>query len=188
MVCRDHPLVNSRRGVEINKKNGIHVHFPDLVMDRRKLMEIRSESLDMADCFGCENDKEDIFDKGVYLRNGLILYGGRKPGRTQYYISRCYVISTSYDHGSIRFDLERADLLSIPSNGDILRRTILRVDEYDLRIAPNLIPISLPLQQVKQTCKPNHNVKYGSFALWGNDIIESVFQSLPVSLNRKTST
>lgn len=160
MECKDHPLVNSRNGVEINKKNGIHVFFPDLAMDRRKLIEIRSESLDMADWFlGCENDKEEIFDKGVYQACGLLLYGSRKPGRTSYYISRCYVIRTSQDNGNTRFDLKQADLLSLPSNGEILRRTILRIDGYDLRIAPNIVSISIPLQPEEPTCKPNHNLK-----------------------------
>ena len=120
MECRDHPLVNRRRGVEINKKSGIHVFFPDLAMDRRKLIELRAESLDIADFFlGCENDKEDIFDKGVYQACGLLLHGSSKPGRTSYYISRCYVIRTSDDNNT-RFELAQTDELSVPSNGEIL--------------------------------------------------------------------
>ena len=113
-------MVNRRRGVEINKKSGIHVFFPDLAMDRRKLIELRAESLDIADFFlGCENDKEDIFDKGVYQACGLLLHGSSKPGRTSYYISRCYVIRTSDDNNT-RFELAQTDELSVPSNGEIL--------------------------------------------------------------------
>ena len=153
-------MVNSRRGVEINKKSGIHVFFPDLAMDRRKLIELRAESLDIADFFlGCDNDKEDIFDKGVYQACGLLLHGSSKPGRTSYFISRRYIIRTSNDNGNTRFELAQTDELSVPSNGEILKTTMLRIDENDPRIAPNLVPISIPIQPQKITCKPNHNVK-----------------------------
>ena len=67
MTCRDHPFVNTKHGVDINKKNGIHAFFPDIALDRRKLREIRMESLEMGDFFlGCENTNEDLFDEGVY--------------------------------------------------------------------------------------------------------------------------
>ena len=67
MVCKDHPITHTKGGVQINKKNGIHVYFPDLAMDRRKLQEIRNDSIDLGPCFaGCENNREDIFDNGVY--------------------------------------------------------------------------------------------------------------------------
>ena len=62
MECPDHPLLNTKRGVPVNRKGGIHIHFPDLAMDRRKLLEIRAESLDMTKFFlGSVNEKEDIF-------------------------------------------------------------------------------------------------------------------------------
>ena len=51
----------------MNKKNGIHVYFPDLAADRRKLIEIRMDALAMCTLFeGSINEPEDIMDEGVY--------------------------------------------------------------------------------------------------------------------------
>ena len=80
MECADHPLLNRINGIEHNIKNGIHVHFPDLVCDRRKLIEIRRDALKMCKYFaGTCNDAEDIFDEAVYkvaflfLRSKLLI-------------------------------------------------------------------------------------------------------------------
>ena len=67
MMCRDHPLANIKNGVTLNLKEGIHVYFPDIVCDRRKLIEIRQEAIEMCRFFeNTCNDFEDIFDLAVY--------------------------------------------------------------------------------------------------------------------------
>ena len=67
MQCRDHPLPNKKDDVIVNLKNGVHIHFPDLACDRRKLIEIRMDSLDMCRYFtGTCNNFEDMFDLAVY--------------------------------------------------------------------------------------------------------------------------
>ena len=53
--------------MNINKKNGIHLFYPDAVVDRRKLIEIRREALHLCDFFvGAVNKAEEIFDEAVY--------------------------------------------------------------------------------------------------------------------------
>ena len=67
MQCLDHPILNRKNGVDLNLKNGIHVHYPDIVCDRRKLIEMRREALQICKFFvGACNDPEDIFDEAVY--------------------------------------------------------------------------------------------------------------------------
>ena len=67
MECSDYPLVNRVNGIDQNIKNGLHIHFADLVCDRRKLIEIRRDALNMFKCFaGTCNEAEDIFDENVY--------------------------------------------------------------------------------------------------------------------------
>ena len=67
MQCSDHPLTNRKNGVNISKKNGIHIFYPDVVVDRRKLIEIRTEALHLCDFFaGSINKSEEIFDEAVY--------------------------------------------------------------------------------------------------------------------------
>ena len=67
MQCADHPYVNEKNGDPVNVKNGIHVFFADIACDRRKLIEIRSEALEMCRCFrGVSNDFDEFFDLGVY--------------------------------------------------------------------------------------------------------------------------
>ena len=67
MECPDHPLLHTENCVPVNRKSGIHVHFPDLAMDRRKLLEVRAKALEMTNFFiGSVNEKEDIFDANVY--------------------------------------------------------------------------------------------------------------------------
>ena len=67
MECADFPLVNRVKGIEHNLKNGLHIHFADLVCDRRKLIEVRRDALQMCKFFtGTCNDAEDIFDEAVY--------------------------------------------------------------------------------------------------------------------------
>ena len=67
MTCADHPLVNNRNGVDVNFKNGVHVHLPDLCCDRRKLIEIRQDAIDICRFFeNASNDFDDIFDLAVY--------------------------------------------------------------------------------------------------------------------------
>ena len=67
MICSDHPIPNTKNGELTNVKEGIHVFLPDLVCDRRKLIEIRKEAINMCWFFenAC-NDIEDIFDLAVY--------------------------------------------------------------------------------------------------------------------------
>ena len=89
MICSDFPKVNNKNGVDLNLKNGIHVFFPNLVLDRRKLIEIRNDALKICRYFvGASNDFDDIFDLAVYKANGLLLYGSKKPARTSYFISK----------------------------------------------------------------------------------------------------
>ena len=67
MQCKDHPLPNKKDDVIVNLKNGVHVHFADLACDRRKLVEIRKDSLDLCKFFtGACNKFEDMFDVAVY--------------------------------------------------------------------------------------------------------------------------
>ena len=67
MICRDHPIRNIKNGVVNNVSEGIYVHFPDLVCDRRKMIEIRKAAINICGFFenAC-NDFEDIFDLAVY--------------------------------------------------------------------------------------------------------------------------
>ena len=67
MQCLDHPILNKKNGGDLNLKSGIHVHYPDIVCDRRKLIEMRREALQICKFFvGACNDPEDIFDEAVY--------------------------------------------------------------------------------------------------------------------------
>ena len=67
MTCADHPLVNKTNGVNVNLKNGVHVHLPDVCCDRRKLIEIRQDAIDICRFFeNASNDFDDIFDLAVY--------------------------------------------------------------------------------------------------------------------------
>ena len=74
MKCSDHPLVNRKGGIDINKKNGLHLYFPDLAVDRRKMLEIRGDAIEIGSYFnGAINGNDDIFDKNVYKECVTIL-------------------------------------------------------------------------------------------------------------------
>ena len=67
MQCADHPLVYQKNGINLNFKSGIHLHYPDLACDRRKLIEIRREAIGICNFFpDAVNDAESIFDEAVY--------------------------------------------------------------------------------------------------------------------------
>ena len=103
-----------------------------------------------------------------------MLYGSHKPGRSSYYICRTYIVREIIDElmmendledlHDIGLDLQRTDETILPPPKEILRRTLLRVTETDTRIAPNLIPISIPAPKRRLDCKPNHDPYFGSFA------------------------
>ena len=67
MICRDHPIAKTKNGVTVSLKDGVHVFFPDVVCDRRKLIEIRKDAIAICRFFtnAC-NDFEDIFDSAVH--------------------------------------------------------------------------------------------------------------------------
>ena len=61
MSCTDHPIVNRKGGIDINKKNGLHIFFPDLAMDRRKMIEIRGDAIEIGSYFkDATNGNDDI--------------------------------------------------------------------------------------------------------------------------------
>ena len=68
------------------------------------------------------------------------------------------------DLSDIGLYLERTDETILPPPKEILRRTLLRVPEHDTRVAPNLIPISIPAPLHRIDSKPNHDEIFGSFA------------------------
>ena len=120
-------------------------------------MEIRSEALEMCKFFsGACNDSEDMFDVAVYRNNGLLLYGSQKPGRTSYVITRAYTIRKEFKNESEKdIDLVKSSLRSLPPPIEILKQTILRTDEDDVRFAKNKIPIKIPINKDKLSCNPN---------------------------------
>ena len=66
MQCRDHPLAIQKDNVAVNT-TGLHIHFPDVACDRRKLIEIRKDSIEMCQYFtGVCNNFEEIYDLEVY--------------------------------------------------------------------------------------------------------------------------
>ena len=119
--------------------------------------------------------------------NGLLLHGGQKPGRTAYMISRAYDIREEFKEGSeLNIELVQTNLESLPAPFEILKRTLLRTDENDVRIPMNKIPITIPVNPEKLSCKPNWDKYFGSFAFWRVDMIEPCFSCLPVELNSQT--
>ena len=60
--------------------------------------------------------------------------------------------------------IERTEETMLPPPKEILRRTLLRVDEHDIRVAPNLIRISIPAPLHRIDSKPNHDQIFGTFA------------------------
>ena len=97
------------------------------------------------------------------------MHGSCKPGRTSYFISRTYVVREELcgdadGESTCKLSIAQTDHMSLPSPGDILRRTLLRTNAKDPRIATNLVPIMIPVNLHQKPNKPNHNEMLGSFA------------------------
>ena len=165
--CSDHPLSIKKNNTVEKLKSGIHIFFPDLACDRRKLIEIRSDALPMCQYFeGATNAFEEIYDVAVYRGCGLLLYGSQKPGRSPYLITRSYVITEECkDAGEQSLEIVRSCLDELPPPYNILKRTCLRTDQHDPRIPANRIPIKLPLNPENSTTTPNWDPQFGSFAV-----------------------
>ena len=93
--------------------------------------------------------------KIIFQASGLLLFGSKKPGRTSYYISKAYSVRCEENENDFSIDLIETDLITLPSVHEILLRTKLRTDEKDKRIYSNIVPIKIPLNMNKQSCKPN---------------------------------
>lgn len=84
-------------------KDGIHIFCPHIVSDVDTRRQIRAEFVDkmrdvfddLADCMqkrGVEldNDVDDIIDECVISRNGMMMYGSKKPSGAQYHLTTIY--------------------------------------------------------------------------------------------------
>ena len=84
-----------------------------------------------------------------------MLYGSRKPRRKSYEMCRQYQIEYHIDGMELDIKLVDTNMEPLPRPYEILKRTILRTDENDARIAPLKREIKIPLAIVSDVCKPN---------------------------------
>ena len=127
-------------------KNGIHIYIPNVVADRRKLLEIRNETFQtMGDRFqNTINDSDSIIDECIYKRNGILLYGSskRESYRTPYKLTHCYKVLWHCTGSSFEFRMTSYNP-ALVSQKQLLHGTLLRVKSDDHRRAPTIIPIMI---------------------------------------------
>ena len=127
-------------------KEGIHIYIPDIVADRRKLLEIRNSAYqEMGDRFqDTLNDADSKIDSCIYKKNGILLAGSskREQNRTAYQLTNTYKLSWSREEDRLVFVLTEFPS-TLVSKRDFLYKTILRVQSSDIRKVPVKIPILL---------------------------------------------
>lgn len=63
-------------------KDGLHLHFPDVITHPAIQYAIRKDFLDEVHCMTFDpftNDPQQIYDQDVIEKNGWFMYGSRKP-------------------------------------------------------------------------------------------------------------
>ena len=100
-TCKDFPLRQEKhvlqedgsKSLEITYKDGLHIYIPNIVADRRKLLEIRNEAFAlMGNRFlNTSNNADSKIDSCIYKKNGILLIGSskREQNRTAYKLSTC---------------------------------------------------------------------------------------------------
>ena len=125
-------------------KNGIHAYIPNIVADRRKLLEIRNEAFQTmgARFQNTTNDSDSIIDRCIYEKNGFLLYGSskRESYRTPYKLTHCWKVLWSRTGPRLEFRMRSYNPADV-SMRNILHGTLLRVKSDDYRRAPCIIPI-----------------------------------------------
>ena len=78
-------------------KDGVHLYLPNIVADRKKLLEIRNDCFEaMGNRFlNASNDADSKIDSCIYKKNGILLYGSskRESYRTPYKLTSCWRLS-----------------------------------------------------------------------------------------------
>ena len=104
-TCAEFPLKQERQvqqddGSVVKKtifKDGLHIYFPNVVADRRKLLEIRNEAYEaMGNRFSnTSNDSDSKIDECIYKKNGILLVGSskRERYRTPYVLTSCWSLT-----------------------------------------------------------------------------------------------
>ena len=112
-------------------KDGIHIIYPEIVGKYNILYLIRKILLDQLKWLETYSITliDEIIDKSVIKSNGLVMYGGKKPGLNEYKITRIYddemnIIENKYSKK------ELLKILSIRNNNEILI-TLIPDEEID---------------------------------------------------------
>lgn len=104
-------------------KDGFHIHFPyintkpDIKYLLRHKMVMAATEEGWFDEFNSTNPIDDIIDKSVIEKNGLMMYGSKKPQGTPYSLTRCYNGEEDIDISDLSFE-NILCLLSLRSCGD----------------------------------------------------------------------
>ena len=79
-------------------KDGIHIMFPNFIIDYNLQFLIRKEVLKISDeifaAIPVKNSKEDIIDEAVIKKNGWQPYGSKKIGSVSYELTHIYDINS----------------------------------------------------------------------------------------------
>ena len=112
-------------------KDGIHIIYPEIVGKYNILYLIRKILLDQLKWLETYSITliDEIIDESVIKSNGLVMYGGKKPGLNEYKITRIYddemnIIENKYSKK------ELLKILSIRNNNEILI-TLIPDEEID---------------------------------------------------------
>jgi P4 family phage/plasmid primase-like protien len=122
-------------------KDGFHIQFPYINTKPNLQYLIRHELIIKAteegwfDNYNVVNTIDDIFDKSVIEKNGLLMYGSKKPGGNPYILTRCYDGENNLDIDHLTFD-QILGLLSLRSLGD--DDIAVYKDEYDEDVIYNI--------------------------------------------------
>ena len=197
-TCSDFPLRQDKDVMQADGgiatetiwKNGIHLYIPDIVADRRKLLEIRNSAYQsMGDRFqNTANDADSKIDSCIYKKNGILLAGSskREQNRSAYKLTTTWKLTWTTNEDRLVFNFTEYPT-SLVSKRDFLHKTILRVPSSDLRKVPVKIPILLENEIVCN--KVNWDTKQGTFVYkWSSEYAAVVFKCLPTSLNKKFNT
>ena len=153
-TCSDFPLRQDKDVIQADGsivsekiwKNGIHIYIPDIVADRRKLLEIRNSAYQaMGDRFlNTVNDSDSKIDSCIYKKNGILLAGSskREQNRSAYVLTTTWKLTWTTSQGRLVFNFNEYPT-SLVSKRDFLLKTILRVPSSDRRLLSVKIPVLL---------------------------------------------
>ena len=89
-TCKDFPFriekqvlqEDGSKSLEITYKDGVYVYIPNIVADRRKLLEIRKDAFEaMGNRFiNRSNNADSKIYSCIYKKNGIFLIGSSKKG------------------------------------------------------------------------------------------------------------